>query len=141
MIFRMKNLAVVVTGMILLGACQTAPLSFLSGRPDRPLLSHQYPVRIVSVDQSLYFRGEVQLAPGKHMLVVELAHSGSQIPTQKTMSLDVQACTRYYIVAKKESIMESKWEPVIFDSENVGGCNPEEEWKKANASALVKSPQ
>ncbi|MFZ6873646.1 hypothetical protein ACO0LF_16430 [Undibacterium sp. Di27W] len=135
MLSNIKLLAATVLGAILLTACQSAPLSFLSGHPDRHLPNHLYPVRIVSVDQTLYFSGPVQLEPGMHRVVVELAHSGSHIPTQKTMQLDVQACTRYYIVANKTSIMESKWEPMMFDSENVGGCNPDDEMKKAHIQA------
>ncbi|MFZ6743414.1 hypothetical protein ACO0LC_09325 [Undibacterium sp. JH2W] len=138
MLSSIKLLAATTLGAILLTACQSAPLSFLSGHPDRHLPNHLYPVRIVSVDQTLYFRGPVQLEPGMHRVVVELAHSGSHIPTQKAMLLDVQACTRYYIVANKASIMESKWEPMIFDSEYVGGCNSEDEMKKVYGQAAGK---
>ncbi len=127
---------VLVVSLGLLAACETtAPLSYLSGKPDRPLIDHEYPVRIVAVDQTYYFQGPVSVTPGKHLVTLELRHSSSRLPTQKTLALDVQPCTRYYLTAKKISLMESKWEPRIFDTEQVGGCNAEEELKKASASA------
>ncbi|MFZ6656810.1 hypothetical protein [Undibacterium sp. TJN19] len=124
-----------------LGGCQSqmAPLSFLNGNPERPLPNHEYPVRIVAVDHAAYPRGPVQVAPGQHTVLLQLARSTSRIPSQKLMTLDVAACTRYYIVAKKDSIMEANWEPMILDRESVGGCKPEEEIKKAAASSVVSS--
>lgn len=132
-----KVIALSALSLILLGACQMVPLSYLNGNPDRPLLNHEYPVRIVAVDQAYYLTGPVQVMPGKHLVTVQLSHSTFHVPTQKTLALDVQPCTRYYIVAKKESLMGSKWEPRIFDTENVGGCNAEEELKKVSSSAVV----
>ena len=123
--------------LLIMTACQllpaSAPLSYLSGHPDRPLPVHRYPLHIVAVDQQAYFKGPVQVTPGKHLVLLQLAHSNSHVPTQKLMALDVQACTRYYLVAKKESLMESHWEPLVFDTENVGGCDPQLEMQKATA--------
>ncbi|MBC3907201.1 hypothetical protein [Undibacterium umbellatum] len=134
-LFRVAALSTL--GVTLLGACQMAPLSYLNGNPDRPLPNHEYPVHIVSVDQTSYLTGPVQVAPGKHVITVQLSSSQSRAPSQKTLVLDVMPCTRYYITAKKDSIMESKWEPKVFDSENVGGCNVEDELKKARSSSVV----
>ena len=137
-----KSIAVAsmsVAVLALLGGCQMAPLSYLNGNPDRPLPNHEYPVQIVAVDHATYLSGPVQVAPGQHTVLVQLARSTSRVPSQKVLTLDVAACTRYYIVAKKDSIMEGNWEPKIFDRESVGGCNPEEEMKKAAASSVVAS--
>lgn len=126
-------------GSLVLGACQMAPLSYLNGNPDRPLPMHEYPVHIVAVDQQAYLSGPVQVTPGKHQVLLQLKHSTSHVPAQKLMLLDVQPCTRYYLTATKVSIMDSKWEPRVFDSENVGGCKADEELKKAEASSAVKA--
>lgn len=120
-----------------LGACTMAPLSYLNGNPDRPLPNHEYPVQIVAVDQQANFKGPVQIAPGKHNVLVQISQSLVGAPSQKMLVVNVQPCTRYYITAKKDSIMENNWEPKVFDSENVGGCDASEELKKAGASSIV----
>ncbi|MFZ6768800.1 hypothetical protein ACO0LM_17220 [Undibacterium sp. Di26W] len=137
----MKSLIKVVIASALstafLGACTMASLSYLNGNPDRPLPNHEYPVHIVAVDQQAYFKGPVQIAPGKHNVLVQIGQSMARAPSQKMLVLDVQPCTRYYITAKKDSIMENNWELKIFDSENVGSCDASEELKKANATSTV----
>lgn len=116
----------------LLAACESAPLSFLDGRPKTATDPLLYPVRVVSVDGSIQFSNPVQVEPGPRWLVLEAAPSGSaRGTTQQTFVMRVEPCTRYYLGARRTSSMEATWQVVIDDQERVAGCDAEAERRKA----------
>ena len=117
---------------VLLTACQSAPLSYLTGNPDQPLPPHEHGIRIAAVDQQLYFSGPVQVAPGEHAIVFELPLPQSQVVPQKTVTMKIAPCTRYVFVGYRESLVKPEFEVKTKREEPVAGCSPEEEWKKAS---------
>jgi hypothetical protein len=127
--------------LCLLAACQSAPLSWIDGKPDQILPLHHYPVRVVSVDQQLYFSGPVQVTPGVHQVVLELPLATSSVAPQKTVTMTIAPCTKYMIAGKRESLVKPDFELVIMREQPVAGCSPEEELKKANpAMSLIETP-
>jgi len=129
------TLAAVAVAALATAACGTAPLSFIDGQPFSRVTVNRYPVRIVAVDGQAYFHEPVLVAPGLHTIVAEAAPSrGPHIPLQKGFVLDVQPCTRYHIAADRESPLVPEWTPVVESTEQVAGCNPEEELRKAKAA-------
>lgn len=111
-----------------------APLSYLEARPYSAIHSSlQYPVRVVSIDGSLQFSMPVQIAPGERSLVLEAMPSSSARHTiQKTIHLKIAPCTRYFLLAQRDSVMQADWQLKIDSTEMVAACDPIEEAKKAS---------
>jgi hypothetical protein len=128
----LHKLGLMIASSVVLSACGSAPLSFIEAKPHSTLMPpNHYPVRVIAVDKSLQFSMPVQLAAGKRQLVLEAYPSNSAAKTpQKTVFMDIQPCTRYFLLAKRTSPMQADWELVKTDTETVSGCNPEDEMKK-----------
>jgi hypothetical protein len=128
-----------------LSACETAPLSYLDGRPKTTTDPLLFPVRVVSVDGGINFQNPVQVAPGPRWVVLEAAASGSaRGTTQQTFVMRVEPCTRYHLAAKRNSPAEATWQVVVDSKETVPGCDPAEEMKKTkpgSTSYLMPAPK
>jgi len=108
--------------------CTTTPgeanLSALNdGRVQFPAINHRFAVRVVAIDdQSNNFRRPL-IEPGRHEVrftappVALLTQS-----VEKTYTLDIQPCTRYYPAAQRDSAFESDWHLVIERVEPIGGA-------------------
>jgi hypothetical protein len=127
------SLEYVFLATVVLQGCGTAPMSMIEANPPLRLLpANHFPVRVVSIDGSIQFQMPVRVAPGPHMLVLEAQGSSvSKSRVQRTFAFKVEPCTRYYLLAAKESINAASWELVIHSTEKVALCNPEEEVKKS----------
>ena len=125
----------------LCGACTTAPLSFIEGVPPLGTLPlKHYPLRVVAVDSSIQFSMPIQIAPGIRTLVLEAsAGASAKGTTQRTFAFKVEPCTRYYLLAYRESPVNANWELVLHSKEKVSGCDALEEGKKS--SAITTLPQ
>jgi hypothetical protein len=125
-------LAASVVALALCG-CSTAPLSFIVDRGviDRTDL-HRVPVRLVAVDgQSVAFRRE-PIAPGQHQMTFDIAPvPGFHTPLEKTYPMAILPCSFYYVAADRASRLSSDWQLVVEEVDPVGGCNPQEEMRKA----------
>lgn len=125
--------------LLLVAGCSSAPLSFIEGdlqtRTDRTL----YPVRVVSLDRLILFKepgDPVAVSPGPRSLVLEAEDGkGARGSAQKAYMLKIEPCTRYFLAARRDNAMRYDWELVIERTEPVGGCNPDDELKKATVSA------
>jgi hypothetical protein len=118
-----------------LAGCASAPLSFVDAAPTPKTDSNHYPVRVVSVDNSLQFGAfgkPVQLAPGPHRLVLEAAPAASARGTvQKTVYLTIEPCRRHLLAAHRASPLQADWSLVEMPTEPVGNCNVQDELRKA----------
>ena len=124
-----------------LSACSMlakAPLSYLEAKPYSAIHSSlQYPVRVVSIDGRMQFSMPVQLAPGERELVLEAMSSRSAFGTkQKNVRLKIAPCTRYFLLAQRDSPMQADWQLTVVSTEAVSACDPAEELQKAGASEL-----
>jgi len=62
------------------------------------------------------------LAPGPHRVTLHFESArGTFRPEYREIELDVQACTRYRIVASFESKLGPDWKPKVY-SERIGEC-------------------
>jgi hypothetical protein len=87
--------------------------------PD-PLLK---PVFVNRVDGENSINGQVVIAPGPHMIIVDLPpRQGFSLATQETLDLDTSPCMRYFIAAKLENPVGQRWKPVVRRSELIGEC-------------------
>lgn len=125
----------VLTCLANLSACSIlakAPLSFLEAKPDSVIhSSSQYPVRVISVDGSIKFSMPVQIAPGERDLVLEAMPSRSALGSkQKNVRLKIAPCTRYFLLAQRDSPMQADWQLNIHSTEIVSACDPVEELQK-----------
>ena len=57
--------------------------------------------------------------PGRHEVMVNISGTGEA--GRKTMTIDAQPCTRYYLGAKNEP--GKGLVPMVVSSENIGECN------------------
>ncbi|HET7792300.1 MAG TPA: hypothetical protein VFL64_02850 [Rhizobacter sp.] len=127
--------ATLATALVLV-ACTTAPLSFLVGRPLTKTDMTLYPVRVVSVDGGHDFTLPAAVGPGVREVVLEAAPGrGALNGVQKTFMMKIEPCTRYFLAARRDSPMSSDWALVVDSTETVGGCTPEEEFRKAGYTA------
>lgn len=117
--------------------CASAPLSFVVGEPQTRTDPHLFPLRVVSVDRKIHFNAPdqaVQIAPGPRSLVLEaVGGSSARGSAQRTYVLNIEPCTRYYLVAQRAGRMQFDWDLLVERKEPVAGCDPDEERSKVAA--------
>jgi hypothetical protein len=120
----MRSLAAfTIAGLAVANAACTTPYSQLYGARYYLTPIDTYPVAVISVDGEHFLRQPVQIDPGTHQVTVQAPptvaqHSGSQ----RTISLDVKPCTRYYLVAQKANRLSSDFSVKVDHQEPVPGC-------------------
>lgn len=84
-----------------------------------------YAVTVVRVDgKDTVFR-PVRVDPGPRQITVQGPPGGARgIGEERTISLDVMPCTRYYLVAVKPNRLDSDFTVKIDFEEPVSGCTP-----------------
>ena len=111
--------------VLLLGGCATPyHYSELLGRRFHQVTIDTYPVMVVRVDgESTPLNGPVLVEPGLRRVVLEApsARPGG-LGRQEVLELQVQACTRYYLVAQKSAPFVDRFTPRIDHQEPVPGC-------------------
>ncbi|MFN9806113.1 MAG: hypothetical protein ACK56N_06735, partial [Betaproteobacteria bacterium] len=89
-----------------------------------------YDVLIISVDgRHEIERGAspVLVEPGLRKIVVQgPPTAGFTYGQQRTLSLDVKPCTRYWLEAKKANALSQDFEPRVNYTEPVSGCAPKQ---------------
>lgn len=127
----------------LLGACiagcasaGSAPLSFLNDNQVYLRANlNRFPVRVVAVDRSYNTFSPAPISPGIHRVVFSAAPvAGFHVPTEKTYTLQIAPCTRYYVAADRKNRLTQDWSLVIENQEEVGDCNPSKEIEKSAGS-------
>jgi hypothetical protein len=118
---------------LLLCACSTAPLTVLQ---DHQVLVrtalNRYPVRVDAVDSRGNLQTPVFVEPGVHQVTIAAPPpDGFPNWVEKTYTLNLAPCTRYYIAADRANRLKRDWTLVVEDQEPVGACDPQLEWKKA----------
>jgi hypothetical protein len=135
------RLSVLLTTVLGLSGCGSAPLSFLEGVPRTRTDPALYPVRVVSIDGDIYFNTPskpIQVTPGPHWIVFEAAPGrGARGSVQKSFTFMVEPCRRYHLAARRSSPMDADWSLTVDTMEPVAGCSPDEELKKAGVTIGV----
>jgi hypothetical protein len=84
-----------------------------------------YPVVVLQVDGKSEVENPVRVLPGRHRVKVQPAGElGRRFDESRTIDLDVQACTRYYLVAVKPNRLAPDFEVKVEHQEPVPGCTP-----------------
>jgi hypothetical protein len=139
---RLVGLAALVAGASILGACSTAPLSYVYDRDVYYKATlHRYPVFLVSIDGHGIVNHPDPITPGDHVVVLNAQPTaGFSIPLQKTYPLAIAPCTRYYLAAQRPSPVSQDWDLVVEQTWPVSGCDPQKEIAKAR-EAVARGEQ
>lgn len=103
-----------LASLALLAGCATNPAtSQLLG--ERYILTNidTYPVQIVSVDGASSTVSPQRVEPGRRELLLRGPPGGAGFSAVESFTLDVQPCTRYYIVAVKANPLDTNFTPRI----------------------------
>ncbi len=128
----------VAVAAVALSGCASAPLSFLYDQQVyRPQVLNRFPLRVLAIDGSFTAFRPVPIAPGTHALLLAAAPvAGFTIPPEKTYTIDIAPCTRYYIAAQRTSPLLQDWDLVVEATYATGGCDPARELEKAKTAAI-----
>jgi hypothetical protein len=107
-----------------LAACST-PYSELYGTRYYRAPIDTYPVIVVSVDGEHWIREPVLVDPGTHQITVQAPATVVQrYGSQRTITLDVKPCTRYYLVAVKDNRLSTDFNVKVDYEEPIPSCLP-----------------
>lgn len=121
--------ALAAVGLAALAGCATQEgFSYLTGQRWQKAELNTFDVQIISVDGKHYIerKGQpVMVEPGLRTIVVQgPPTAGFTYGEQRTLKLDVQPCTRYWLEAKKANALSQDFEPRVNYREPIAGCTP-----------------
>ncbi|HEY4957529.1 MAG TPA: hypothetical protein VII31_06905 [Caldimonas sp.] len=119
--------AAAVAGALALTACASADYHYsqLYGYRYHRTPIDTYSVTIVRVDGKDTVLRPVLVDPGPRKIVVQGPPGGTKgIGQEREIDLNVEPCTRYYLVAVKENRLASDFTVRVDYQEPVGGCTP-----------------
>jgi hypothetical protein len=114
----------------ILAGCAAQPdgVAYLTGERWHRTELNTYDVIVISVDGEHYIERRnlpVIVTPGVRKIVVQAPPvTGFTYGEQRTLTLDVQPCTRYWLEAKKPGPLSQDFEPRVNKTEPVAGCRP-----------------
>ncbi len=125
----LSRIAVAAVGgvMALLAGCASGGYHYsqLSGNRHFRAPIDTYPVAIVRVDgKDNTFRPATVDAGVRQVTVQGPPGGGSSIGEERTITLNVAPCTRYYLVAVKANSLSSDFTVRVDFEESIGGCTP-----------------
>lgn len=111
----------------LLAGCATADtFSYIQGQRWNKAELNTFDVTIIRVDDKDYIqRGyePIRIDPGLRKIVVQgPPTAGFRFGEQRTLTLDVKPCTRYWLEAKKSNALSQDFEPRVNYEEPIPGC-------------------
>jgi hypothetical protein len=116
-----------VLGAAILTGCATGDqFSYIQGQRWNRSELNTFDVMVIRVDDKDYVqRGyePIRIDPGMHKIVVQgPSVAGFRHGEQRTLTLDVKPCTRYWLEAKKSNALSQDFEPRVNYSEPIAGC-------------------
>jgi hypothetical protein len=111
----------------LLAGCATADtFSYIQGQRWMKAELNTFDVTIIRVDDKDYIQrgyAPIRIEPGLHKIVVQgPPTAGFRFGEQRTLTLDVKPCTRYWLEAKKDNALSQDFEPRVNYEEPIPGC-------------------
>jgi hypothetical protein len=111
----------------LLAGCATSQtFSQLTGQRWLRAELNTFDVLVISVDGTSFIErpgAPVRVDPGLREIVVQgPSTAGFRFGEQRTLKLDVQPCTRYFLEARKANSLSQEFEPRVNFSEPIAGC-------------------
>jgi len=119
----MKRAIAALTTALAVTGCATDSLSYVqAGRYFRAPID-TYDAILISVDGKSTTQRPAVVDPGMRTIVVQgLPTAGFRYGEQRTLTLEVKPCVRYWIAARKDSRLSQDFEPYIDYSEPISGC-------------------
>jgi hypothetical protein len=120
-------LAVALVLCLTLVGCSTTysdQVSFLDGDRFYRANIHTSPTRITAVDgESTFIReNPVRVEPGEHVVrVVTAPTAGFTVAEARELKLNIEPCSRYFIVAERDNRLLQDWRPVVDHVAPSGG--------------------
>ncbi len=108
------------------GCATTDTFSYIQGQRWKKAELNTFDVTIIRVDDQDYIqRGDapIRIEPGLHRIVVQgPPTAGFRFGEQRTLTLDVKPCTRYWLEAKKDNALSQDFVPRVNYEEPIPGC-------------------
>jgi hypothetical protein len=80
-------------------------------------------VIVLDIDGQSYVRNPVMVEPGKRVIRVQgPAAPGFRFGQDRTLTLDVKPCTRYYLKAVTPNAISQEFTPMVDFEEPISGC-------------------
>jgi hypothetical protein len=116
--------ALVAAAAVLGGCAADYHYSQLYGTRYHVAAMDTYPVVVSKIDgKSTPLAGPVLAEPGPHLVAVTAADRVHTFPVERSLQLQVEPCTRYYLVAVKTSPLASEFTVKVDYEEPVAGCS------------------
>lgn len=113
----------VVAAAALAAAGCSSTFSYLDGNRYYRAELNSYSVVVLDVDGVSYTRNPVMIDPGKRVIRVQGPPAGGfRYGEVRTLALDVQPCTRYYLKAVKKTSLDQDFTPMVDYAEPISGC-------------------
>lgn len=109
-------------GAVLLAGCASSPYSQISGSRYHRAPIDTYPVLILDVDGRSVSGNPVLVDPGRRVIRVQATPGFVDLRETRSLTLDVPACSRTYLVAVKHNRLASDFEVKVDHQESLGGC-------------------
>jgi hypothetical protein len=113
--------------VVLLAGCATSDtFSYIQGQRWKKAELNTFDVTVIRVDDKDYIQHgyqPIRIEPGLHKIVVQgPPTAGFRFGEQRTLTLDVKPCTRYWLEAKKANALSQDFEPRVNYEEPISGC-------------------
>jgi len=121
-----KTLLVLAAVAAIAGCATNQPYAQLDGYRWSKVGLNTFDVTIISVDGEHYVqRGvPIMITPGQHKIIVQgPPTAGFRYGEQRTLDLNVEPCTRYWLEARKQNSLQQTFEPAVNYQEPISGCN------------------
>jgi len=122
----MKRIALIAVSAVLAGCATSDTFSYVQGQRWRKAELNTFDVSIIRVDDRDYIQRlnePLRIDPGlRHIVVQAPPIAGFRYGEQRTLTLDVKPCTRYWLEAKKATALSQDFEPRVNYVEPIAGC-------------------
>ncbi len=123
----MKRVSILLpAAAALLTGCASYGYSQIDGYRWSKVELNTFDVTVISVDGEHYLQRAtpVLVDPGPRKIVVQgPPTAGFRFGEQRTLELNVEPCTRYWLEAKKANSLSQDFEPRVNYKEPIAGCD------------------
>jgi hypothetical protein len=113
----------VASAAVAAAGCATTPFSYIDGNRYHQAEMYSYSVVVLDVDGRSQLRNPVMVDPGRREIRVQgPAAAGFRYGADRTLTLDVKPCTRYYLKAVKTNALAQDFTPMVDYEEPIAGC-------------------
>lgn len=121
------SISLALIAAALVGCATSEPFSYIQGERWLKAELNTFDVTVISVGEKDYIqRGydqPIRIDPGVQQVVVQGPPVGGfRHGAQRSFTLDVKPCTRYWLEARKTNSLAQDFEPRVNYAEPIAGC-------------------